>query len=46
MIDTTDTQELDDFTSLFVGHYGQLVRLAALLLGDVAAPPAPSPARH
>jgi RNA polymerase sigma-70 factor (sigma-E family) len=37
MIDTTDTQDLDDFTGLFVGHYAQLVRLAALLLGDAAA---------
>jgi RNA polymerase sigma-70 factor (sigma-E family) len=37
MIDTVDTQDLDDFTGLFVGHYGQLVRMAALLLGDVAA---------
>jgi RNA polymerase sigma-70 factor (sigma-E family) len=36
-IDSTDTQELDDFTALFVGHYTQLVRMAALLLGDVAA---------
>ncbi|HEY1917997.1 MAG TPA: sigma factor [Streptosporangiaceae bacterium] len=32
-----DTQDLDDFTGLFVGHYGQLVRMAALLLGDVEA---------
>jgi DNA-directed RNA polymerase specialized sigma24 family protein len=37
MIDAMDTQDLDDFTVLFVGHYAQLVRLAALLLGDAAA---------
>jgi RNA polymerase sigma-70 factor (sigma-E family) len=38
MIDTAvDTCDLDDFTGLFVGHYGQLVRMAALLLGDAAA---------
>jgi RNA polymerase sigma-70 factor (sigma-E family) len=37
MIDAMDTQDLDDFTALFVGHYAQLVRLAALLLGDAAA---------
>jgi RNA polymerase sigma-70 factor (sigma-E family) len=37
MSDSLDAQELDDFTGLFVGQYAQLVRLAALLLGDLAA---------
>jgi RNA polymerase sigma-70 factor (sigma-E family) len=37
MTDSVDTQGLDDFTDLFVGHYQQLLRLAALLLGDLPA---------
>ena len=30
-------QGLDDFTTLYVGHYEQLLRLAVLLVGDMAA---------
>jgi RNA polymerase sigma-70 factor (sigma-E family) len=37
MTDSVDTQGLDDFTDLFVGHYQQLLRLASLLLGDLPA---------
>lgn len=37
MIESPDQQGLDDFTALYVGHYEQLLRLAVLLVGDVAA---------
>jgi RNA polymerase sigma-70 factor (sigma-E family) len=37
MIESPDQQGLDDFAALYVGHYEQLVRLAVLLVGDVAA---------
>jgi RNA polymerase sigma-70 factor (sigma-E family) len=30
-------QGLDDFTTLYVGHYEQLLRMAVLLVGDMAA---------
>ena len=33
----SDQQGLDDFTALYVGHYEQLLRLAVLLVGDMAA---------
>jgi RNA polymerase sigma-70 factor (sigma-E family) len=37
MIESRDQQGLDDFTALYVGHYEQLLRLAVLLVGDMAA---------
>jgi RNA polymerase sigma-70 factor (sigma-E family) len=37
MIESPDQQGLDDFTTLYVGHYEQLLRLAVLLVGDMAA---------
>jgi RNA polymerase sigma-70 factor (sigma-E family) len=37
MIESPDQQGLDDFTALYVGHYEQLLRMAVLLVGDVAA---------
>jgi RNA polymerase sigma-70 factor (sigma-E family) len=37
MIESPDQQGLDDFTVLYVGHYEQLLRMAVLLVGDVAA---------
>jgi RNA polymerase sigma-70 factor (sigma-E family) len=37
MIESPDQQGLDDFAALYVGHYEQLVRLAVLLVGDMAA---------
>jgi len=37
MIESPDQQDLDDFTALYVGHYEQLLRLAVLLVGDMAA---------
>jgi RNA polymerase sigma-70 factor (sigma-E family) len=37
MIESADQQGLDDFTALYVGHYEQLLRLAVLLVGDMAA---------
>jgi DNA-directed RNA polymerase specialized sigma24 family protein len=37
MIESPDQQDLDDFTALYVRHYEQLLRLAVLLVGDMAA---------
>ena len=37
MIESPDQQGLDDFAALYVGHYEQLLRLAVLLVGDMAA---------
>jgi RNA polymerase sigma-70 factor (sigma-E family) len=37
MIESADRRGLDDFTALYVGHYEQLLRLAVLLVGDMAA---------
>jgi RNA polymerase sigma-70 factor (sigma-E family) len=37
MIESRDQLGLDDFTSLYVRHYEQLLRLAVLLVGDLAA---------
>jgi RNA polymerase sigma-70 factor (sigma-E family) len=37
MIESPDQQSLDDFAALYVGHYDQLLRLAVLLVGDMAA---------
>jgi DNA-directed RNA polymerase specialized sigma24 family protein len=37
MIESPDQQGLDNFTALYVGHYEQLLRLAVLLVGDMAA---------
>jgi hypothetical protein len=37
MIESPDQQSLDDFAALYVGHYEQLLRLAVLLVGDMAA---------
>ena len=36
-IESPDQQGLDDFTALYVRHYEQLLRLAVLLVGDLAA---------
>jgi RNA polymerase sigma-70 factor (sigma-E family) len=37
MIESADKRGLDDFTALYVEHYEQLLRLAVLLVGDMAA---------
>jgi RNA polymerase sigma-70 factor (sigma-E family) len=37
MIESADRHGLDDFTALYVAHYEQLLRLAVLLVGDMAA---------
>ena len=37
MIESPGQQGLDDFAALYVGHYEQLLRLAVLLVGDMAA---------
>ncbi len=37
MIELPGRQGLDDFTALYVRHYDQLLRLAVLLVGDMAA---------
>jgi DNA-directed RNA polymerase specialized sigma24 family protein len=37
MIESRHQQDLDDFAALYVGHYEQLLRLAVLLVGDLAA---------
>ena len=37
MMIVSQSQELDDFTALYVAHYEQLLRLALLLVGDLAA---------
>jgi RNA polymerase sigma-70 factor (sigma-E family) len=37
MIESPDQQSLDDFAALYVRHYEQLLRLAVLLVGDMAA---------
>jgi RNA polymerase sigma-70 factor (sigma-E family) len=37
MIESADGHGLDDFTALYVAHYEQLLRLAVLLVGDMAA---------
>jgi hypothetical protein len=37
MIESPDRQGLDDFAALYVGQHEQLLRLAVLLVGDVAA---------
>ena len=36
-IESPDQQGVDDFTALYVRHYEQLLRLAVLLVGDLAA---------